>query len=340
MFNVDIQHHGLDGLTLFEHLGRMLHPLFPGNVGHVDQAIDPLFDTHKNSEIGDIADNPRDNASLRVLLFQRLPGIGGGLLQTEGDSFGLGVDIQDHHRDMLAYRQYLGGVFDFPCPEHLRHMDQSFNARFKFNKNAIVGKVDHPPLDERMDGELILDRLPGIFSQLLEPQGYPFLLPVEGEHLDTNLLSLGKMVGGARDAAPGNVRHMQQTIDAAQVNEETVVGNVLDHPFDDLPLFNVLKRLQFFDLPLLFQDGSARQDHIVSLPIILQDIELKGLADIPVKVSNRADIHLGAWKKGGDADIHGKTSLHPFNDRTLDRGILFTGEFHIIPNLDFSGFIA
>ena len=133
---------------------------------------------------------------------------------------------------------------------------------------------------------------------------------------------------------------MKQTVDAAQVDEETVVCDVLDHPLDDLPLFDILERFQFFGLPVLLQDGSARQDHIVSFPIILQNVEFKGLADITVKVSNRADIHLGSRQKGGDADVHGKSTLHPFDDRSLDRGILLTGELHIIPNFDFGGFVA
>ena len=39
---------------------------------------------------------------------------------------------------------------------------------------------------------------------------------------------------GWRDAAPGDVGDMQQAVDAAQIHEGAVIGDVLDHAFDHL----------------------------------------------------------------------------------------------------------
>ena len=44
-------------------------------------------------------------------------------------------------------------------------------------------------------------------------------------------------------AAPGNVGDMQQAVDAAEINERTVIGDVLDHAVDNLTFFEVLDQL-------------------------------------------------------------------------------------------------
>src|SRR3989339_192730 len=81
MLDIDVEYHRLDFLSFLEYLGRILHPLFPGNVRHVDQTIDPLFHSYKDTKIRNVANDPLDDASLRILLFQGLPGVRRGLFQ-------------------------------------------------------------------------------------------------------------------------------------------------------------------------------------------------------------------------------------------------------------------
>ena len=56
------------------------------------------------------------------------------------------------------------------------------------------------------------------------------------------------------DAAPCHVGDVQQAVDAAEVDERTVIGDVLDHALDDLALFEVLARF-----PSAARRGSPRE---------------------------------------------------------------------------------
>ena len=46
--------------------------------------------------------------------------------------------------------------------------------------------------------------------------------------------------GRVVDPAPGDVGDVQQAVDAAEVDERTVIGDVLDHAVDDLAFFELL----------------------------------------------------------------------------------------------------
>jgi len=64
------------------------------------------------------------------------------------------------------------------------------------------------------------------------------------------------------------------------------------------------------------------------------------LTDKTIQVSHRADIHLRTGKKGRNPDVDGEPAFYSLDNRSLDGGILLTGQFHIIPNLDFGGFVS
>ena len=80
---------------------------------------------------------------------------------------------------------------------------------------------------------------------------------------------LGRMI----DAAPGDVGDVQQAVDAAEVDERAVVGDVLDHAVDDLTLFEVLHQFLALLGARLFQHGAARDDDVAAAAIHLQNLE-------------------------------------------------------------------
>ena len=68
----------------------------------------------------------------------------------------------------------------------------------------------------------------------------------------------------------------KQAVDAAEVDERTVVGDVLDHAVDDLTLFEVLHQLLALLGAGLFQHGAAGDDDVAAAAIHLQDLERLG----------------------------------------------------------------
>ena len=61
-------------------------------------------------------------------------------------------------------------------------------------------------------------------------------LGVESDHLDLNRFTDRQRFRRAVDTPPGNVGDVQQAVDAAEIDERALVGNVLDHAFEHLPL--------------------------------------------------------------------------------------------------------
>src|SRR5690606_30728927 len=125
---------------------------------------------------------------------------------------------------------------------HFRHVHQTFNAFFEFSEAAVVGQIGNYSLDLGAFRVTALDFDPRIFAQLLETQRYAVALAVELEHLDFDFLTNGNDLAWVLDTFPGHVGDVQQAVDAAEVNERTVVGEVLDDTFDGLTFLQAVEQ--------------------------------------------------------------------------------------------------
>jgi hypothetical protein len=77
------------------------------------------------------------------------------------------------------------------------------------------------------------------------------------------------------DAPPGEIGDVQQAVDAAQIDERTVIGDVLDDTFDHRAFLQAGE--QRFALRTLggFQNSAPRYDHVVALAVQLDDLEVE-----------------------------------------------------------------
>ena len=121
------------------------------------------------------------------------------------------------------------------------------------------------------------DVLPGIRAQLLEAQRNARTLAVELEdaHFDflADLHDFGRML----DALPRHVGDVQQAIDAAEIDECAVVGEVLDRALHDRAFLQVVHQRAALGGEFLLHDGAARHDHVVALLVELDDLEFERL---------------------------------------------------------------
>ena len=136
------------------------------------------------------------------------------------------------------------------------------------------------------------------------------------------------------DPAPGHVRHVQQAVDAAEIDEGTVVGDVLDHAVDDLALLEGLQRVGAQLLPLLLQERPPREHDVAAALVELDDLELEPLALHLLQVANRPEVHLGARQERLHADVHGQAALHPGQHRALDGLVRLVGGADLVPDLE------
>ena len=218
-------------------------------------------------------------------------------------------------------------------------MDETLDTRLEFHEGAVVDDADHLALQDGADGKLVADPFPGVLRELLEAQRHPLLVTIEGEDFHLDLVALVEGVGRLRHLAPRYVGDMEKPVDAAQVDEEAVVGDVLDDPLDDLPLLDRLEELLAVRLALLLHDGTSRQHDIVALAVVLEDVELHGLTDEAVEIPDGPDVHLGAGQKRRDPDVHREAPLHPLGDRALDGLVAVEFLLDAPPGLDPGGLV-
>src|SRR3974390_960998 len=143
-------------------------------------------------------------------------------------------------------------------------------------------------------------------------------LVVDLNDLDLHLLANVEHFGRMINASPGDVRDVQQAVDAAEVNEGAVIGDVLYHAVDYLTLFEVLHQLLALLGARLFQHGAAGDDDVAAAAIHLHDLELLRHVHQRSDIADRTDVHLAARQEGhSTVEIDGEAALDLVEDDAL-----------------------
>src|SRR5260221_1127870 len=221
LFDIDVEHHGLDHVALLEVVDDLFARKLPVEVGQMDHAGDVAFEAEKQTELGLVLDFAFDGGADRELLDEDLPGIAHGLLETERDTALDRIDFENLHFDFLRGRNDLAGVHVLLGPRHFRDVDQAFDARLQFDERAVVGDVGDAAGEARVQRVLRLDSLPRIVQQLLHAERNAVGLVVDLDNLDLDGLADGEHFGRVIDPAPGDIGDVEQAVHAAEINERT-----------------------------------------------------------------------------------------------------------------------
>jgi len=110
---------------------------------------------------------------------------------------------------------------------------ETFDTGFDFNEGTVIGDVRDLAEEAGALRVAAGDADPRIFAELLEAEGNAALFLVELENLGGDFLTNLNDFARVADAAPGEVGDVEQAVNATQINERTVVGDVLDDALDD-----------------------------------------------------------------------------------------------------------
>ena len=220
-------------------------------------------------------------------------------------------------------------------------MDETFNAGLKFNECTVIGDVGDAARELRADRILLANAFPRIGFKLLHAERDALRVLVDLDDLHLDRLADGEDFGGMIDATPCDVGDMQQAVNAAQINERTVIGDVLDDAFQHLTFLEVLDEfLTLFGAGFL-EHGAARDDDIAATLVHLQDLERLGHVHQRGDIAHGTDIDLGTGKEGdGAVEIDREAALDATEDLAFDTFLLFERHFETDPAFLALGFFA
>ena len=161
---------------------------------------------------------------------------------------------------------------------------------------------------------------------------------LQHDHVDlvVDLEQLRRMA----DAAPRHVGDVQQAVDAAQIDERAVVGDVLDDALEHLALGERLERVLLLLGVLLFEQRLARQHDVAALLVDLDDAHAQFLAAQRVEVAHGTHVDLRAGQERAHADVDRQSALDALDDAADDDLALGVGLLDLVPDLHLLGFFA
>ena len=172
------------------------------------------------------------------------------------------------------------------------------------------------PLNLRADRVLGVDAFPRIGLELLHAERDALRLRVEADDLHLDVLADLQRLGRMVDAPPRDVGDVQQAVDAAEIDERAVVGDVLDHAFEDLAFLEAGDQLGALLGAALLEHGAARDDDVAARAVHLEDLERLRRAHQRADVAHRADVDLAAGQeRDGAVEIDGEAALDAAEDR-------------------------
>src|SRR5262249_19923961 len=215
-----------------------------------------------------------------------------------------------------------------------RNVNEALDAGLELDERAVVGDVGDAPLETGADRIFRLDALPGVILQLLHAEGNTVGLVIDLDDLDLHLLPDVEHLGRMIDTAPGDVGDVEEPVDAAEVHEGAVVGDVLDHAVDDLTFFEVLHQLLTLLGTGLFQHGAARHDDVAAPTVHLENLERLRLVHQRRHVADRPDIDLAARQERHCAvEVDGEAALDLVEDDALHLLVVVEGLLELAPAL-------
>src|SRR5262245_19004186 len=341
LLDVDVEHLGLDPVALLVLLDHLLARPLPVEVGEMDHAVDVTVEAEEQPELGLVLNLALDQGAGRILLDEDLPRIAHGLFEPERDAPLDRIDLEDLHVHLLGGGHDLAGMDVLLGPRHLGDVNEAIDAGLELHKRTVVDDVGDAAPAARADGVFRRDALPRVVLQLLHAERDAVGLVVDLDDLDLHLLADIEHFGRVIDAPPRDVGDVQETIDAAEIDEGAVIGDVLDHAVDDLTFFKILHQFLALFGARLFQHRAARHHDVAAAAIHFQDLERLGLVHQRRHVADRPDVDLAArQKRHRTVEIDGKAALDLIEDDALDLFVAVEGLLQLAPALLASRLVA
>ena len=131
---------------------------------------------------------------------------------------------------------------------------------------------------------------------------------------------------------------MQEAIDAADIDECTVLGEIFDRSVYDIANVDLAQSLGLLNIDDLVCEHLARENDIVPAAAEFDDLGLDILTDVCIKPADRTRIDLRTGQKSFDSvKVYAETTFGLINDPAGNRGLGLKRCLDLIPNLSSQG---
>jgi hypothetical protein len=231
-------------------------------------------------------------------------------------------------------------VLDALAPRHFRHVDQAFDARLQFDERAVVGEA-HDFAGHADADRVPLDGIaPRIGNDLLVTERHALRARIVLEHDHVDFVADAHDLGRMRHAAPRHVGDVQEPVDAAQIDERAVVGEVLDRAAQHLALGERVERGLLLLRVLFLEQHLARQHDVAALLVDLDDAHAQFLPAQGIQIPHRPHVDLRSRQERAHADVHGEPALDAFDDAADDHLAFLVGLLDLVPDLHLLGLLT
>ena len=176
------------------------------------------------------------------------------------------------------------------------------------------------------------EALPRIFLGGLEGQRDTLAIHIDVEHLNGDLLADLDDLRRVIDVLPGQLGHVDQAVNTAQIDERAEVDDGGHDAFADLALLELGQEGRA-DLGLgLLEILATGQHHVVAVLVELQDLGLDLLADVRRQVAHATHLNERGRQEATQADVDDEAALDSFDDGAFDNAIGFLDLLDIAPS--------
>src|SRR5262245_24411896 len=122
--------------------------------------------------------------------------------------------------------------------------------------------------------------------------------------------------------APGHIGDVKEAVDSPEIDESSVVGDVLDHTLNELPFLQGRQGRLTFLVSGFLKQHTPGDNYVAAAVIDLNDLHGKRAADQAVKISHRMQVDLRTRQECLDPNVYHHAALDPRHDFAVNALLL------------------
>ena len=152
-------------------------------------------------------------------------------------------------------------------------MHKTFNTVFKFYEGTVISDVGNLTFELGTDWVLGFDRIPRIVRKLLHAKADALSFRVDANDLYFHGFADRQHFTWVVHTAPADVSDVQQAVDTAEVNEGTIVSDVLNNTLNRITFFDLTHQFSALTCTILFKNSAAAYYDITTTTVHFQNLE-------------------------------------------------------------------